>query len=149
MLPPGPLRRRRPRLRAGGDDYLAKPYAFTELLARVEALGRRIRPGTAETVYSVGDLELDRLAHQLGGLYHVPHGLANAIVMPYVLGSFWITNFTQMAIFAIVGLSMLGLPVGHAMIGGSILYLYAAGLDMGTAAEQLLNGMMASQLLRN
>ena len=33
------------------------------------------------------------------------------------------------------------------MIGGSILYLFAAGLDMGTAAEQLLNGMMGSQLL--
>ena len=33
------------------------------------------------------------------------------------------------------------------MIGGSILYLFLAGLDMGTAAEQLLNGMMASQLL--
>ena len=39
-------------LRAGGDDYLAKPYAFTELLARVEALGRRRRPGAADTVYT-------------------------------------------------------------------------------------------------
>ncbi|WP_175478409.1 response regulator transcription factor [Bauldia litoralis] len=50
-------------LRSGGDDYLAKPYAFTELLARVEALARRRRPGEAETVYRVGDLELDRLGH--------------------------------------------------------------------------------------
>ena len=50
-------------LRAGGDDYLAKPYAFTELLARVEALARRKKPGEAETVYRVADLELDRLAH--------------------------------------------------------------------------------------
>ncbi len=50
-------------LRAGGDDYLAKPYAFTELLARIEALARRHRPGDVETVYRVGDLELDRLAH--------------------------------------------------------------------------------------
>jgi two-component system, OmpR family, response regulator len=50
-------------LRAGGDDYLAKPYAFSELLARVEALGRRRKPGAAETVYRVGDLELDRLGH--------------------------------------------------------------------------------------
>lgn len=51
------------------------------------------------------------------------------------------------AIYAIVGLSVLGLPVGHAMIGGSILYLYLAGMDMGTAAEQLLNGMYTSFLL--
>jgi two-component system, OmpR family, response regulator len=52
-------------LRAGGDDYLAKPYAFSELLARVEALGRRRPSGRGEeTHYRVGDLELDRLAHQ-------------------------------------------------------------------------------------
>jgi two-component system OmpR family response regulator len=50
-------------LRAGGDDYLAKPYAFSELLARVEALARRRRPEAAETVFRVGDLELDRLRH--------------------------------------------------------------------------------------
>ena len=47
----------------------------------------------------------------------------------------------------ILALSLLGLPIGHAMIAGSILYLYAAGLDMGTAAEQLLNGMYTSNLL--
>ncbi len=50
-------------LRAGGDDYLTKPFAFSELLARVEALARRARPGNAETVYRVADLELDRLGH--------------------------------------------------------------------------------------
>jgi two-component system OmpR family response regulator len=50
-------------LRAGGDDYLAKPYAFSELLARVEALARRRKPEAADTVYKVGDLELDRLGH--------------------------------------------------------------------------------------
>ena len=50
-------------LRAGGDDYLTKPYAFTELLARIEALGRRRGAVPAQTVYRVGDLELDRLAH--------------------------------------------------------------------------------------
>ena len=50
-------------LRAGGDDYLAKPYAFSELLARVEALARRRKPDAAETVFKVGDLELDRLGH--------------------------------------------------------------------------------------
>jgi two-component system OmpR family response regulator len=50
-------------LRAGGDDYLPKPYAFSELLARVEALARRQKPIAAETTYTVGDLELDRLGH--------------------------------------------------------------------------------------
>lgn len=50
-------------LRAGGDDYLTKPYAFSELLARVEVLHRRISPKEADTVYRVGDLELDRLSH--------------------------------------------------------------------------------------
>ena len=54
-------------LRAGGDDYLAKPYAFSELLARVEALGRRQKPVQAETVYTVADLELDRLSHSAPG----------------------------------------------------------------------------------
>ncbi|MCB1491641.1 MAG: response regulator transcription factor, partial [Rhodobiaceae bacterium] len=49
-------------LRAGGDDYLTKPYAFSELLARVEALARRSAPEEGMTVYKVGDLELDRLA---------------------------------------------------------------------------------------
>src|ERR1700731_2333945 len=53
-------------LRAGGDDYLAKPYAFSELLARVEVLARRNRPGLGEeTVFRVNGLELDRLAHKL------------------------------------------------------------------------------------
>jgi two-component system OmpR family response regulator len=53
-------------LRAGSDDYLVKPYAFSELLARVEALARRrAGPRGAETVYRVGDLELDRLSHNV------------------------------------------------------------------------------------
>jgi two-component system OmpR family response regulator len=52
-------------LRAGGDDYLAKPYAFTECLARVEALARRQNPQNAQLTYQVGDLVLDRLAHRV------------------------------------------------------------------------------------
>ena len=50
-------------LRAGGDDYLTKPFAFVELLARIEALARRPRAGAApETLLRVADLELDLLA---------------------------------------------------------------------------------------
>jgi len=53
-------------LRAGGDDYLSKPYAFSELLARAEALARRRPKGAPEeTVYRVGDLALDRLSHKV------------------------------------------------------------------------------------
>ncbi len=52
-----------------------------------------------------------------------------------------------LALIAIVGLSLAGLPVAYSMIGGSILWLFLSGQDMGTAAEQLLNGMMGSQLL--
>jgi tripartite ATP-independent transporter DctM subunit len=52
-----------------------------------------------------------------------------------------------LALAAIVALSLLGLPVGHAMIAGSVLYLWAKGADMGTAAEQLLNGLYTSYLL--
>jgi two-component system OmpR family response regulator len=52
-------------LRAGGDDYLPKPYSFSELLARVEVLSRRRGKPSEETVYRVGDLELDRLSHSV------------------------------------------------------------------------------------
>ncbi len=53
-------------LRAGGDDYLAKPYAFSELLARAEALARRRSgPRGEDTVYRVGDLQLDRLTREV------------------------------------------------------------------------------------
>ena len=52
-------------LRAGGDDYLTKPYAYTELLARIEALARRPTPEEQVTRYPVGDLPLDRLSHKV------------------------------------------------------------------------------------
>jgi tripartite ATP-independent transporter DctM subunit len=57
------------------------------------------------------------------------------------------TSPFSLALIAIVVLSLIGMPVAYAMIGGSILWLLLSGLDMGTAAEQFLNGMMASQLL--
>jgi two-component system, OmpR family, response regulator len=52
-------------LRAGGDDYLTKPYSLTELIARVEALTRRGPSEGAVTTYTVGDLILDRLSHKV------------------------------------------------------------------------------------
>jgi tripartite ATP-independent transporter DctM subunit len=53
----------------------------------------------------------------------------------------------SISIVAITALALLGLPVGHAMIAGSILYLLLAGLDMGTAAEQILNGMYSNYII--
>ncbi|MGF1562327.1 MAG: winged helix-turn-helix domain-containing protein [Geminicoccaceae bacterium] len=59
----GDVDRRVEGLRAGGDDYLVKPYAFSELLARLEALGRRVSVG-GETITElcVADLKMDLLS---------------------------------------------------------------------------------------
>ncbi|MEM7169750.1 MAG: response regulator transcription factor [Pseudomonadota bacterium] len=52
-------------LKAGGDDYLVKPFAFSELLARIEALLRRRSGPAVDTVLRAGDLEMDLLARQV------------------------------------------------------------------------------------
>ncbi len=52
-------------LDTGADDYLVKPISMTELVARVRAVLRRVRPGLAEDVVIHGDITLDRVAHRV------------------------------------------------------------------------------------
>jgi two-component system OmpR family response regulator len=52
-------------LKSGGDDYLAKPFAFGELLARLDALLRRSQVQPVETRLTVGDLDMDLLTHKV------------------------------------------------------------------------------------
>ena len=61
-------------LNVGGDDYLVKPFAFSELMARVNALARRPHLRDAETILRVGDLEMDLIARKVtrGGGYDRP-----------------------------------------------------------------------------
>src|SRR6202012_5186723 len=49
----------------GPDDSITKPFSMTELLARLRAVMRRIRPGLAEDVVRIGDIEMDRAAHRV------------------------------------------------------------------------------------
>jgi len=52
-------------LRAGGDDYLVKPYAFGELLARLDALTRRLSETPSATFLQLSDLELNLITHKV------------------------------------------------------------------------------------
>lgn len=52
-------------LRSGGDDYLTKPFAFGELLARIDALNRRAQASDTKTSLAVGDLRMDLLSRKV------------------------------------------------------------------------------------
>jgi two-component system OmpR family response regulator len=63
-------------LKAGADDYLVKPFAFAELLARIEAMARRKESSALVTQLKVSDLEMDLLSHK------VTRGGQNIILQP-------------------------------------------------------------------
>lgn len=52
-------------LDTGADDYITKPFSMTELLARVRAVLRRIRPALAEDIVGFGDISIDRTTHRV------------------------------------------------------------------------------------
>ena len=79
-------------LETGGDDYLVKPFAFAELLARVQALIRRSQGTPEATRLTVGDLTLDRLTRRVeraGGASSAP---AARSIFALVSSRFWICS---------------------------------------------------------
>ncbi|UJW77340.1 TRAP transporter large permease [Rhizobium sp. SL42] len=58
-----------------------------------------------------------------------------------------LTSPFSISIFVITGLAFLGLPIGLSMMTGSVLYLFLVGADMGTVAEQFLNGMYSNYVI--
>lgn len=95
-------------LRAGGDDYLTKPFAFSELLARLDALLRRVQQSSAvETTLRIADLELDQLTRTVrrGGntivlqpreyrlLEYLMHSAGRVVTRTMLLEQLWDYHF--------------------------------------------------------
>ena len=87
-------------LKAGGDDYLIKPFAFVELLARIEALMRRHSPMGVKTQLQVGDLELDLLSraatrsgHEFRLLEYLMRHAGQVVTRTMLLENVWEYHF--------------------------------------------------------
>jgi two-component system OmpR family response regulator len=81
-------------LQAGGDDYLTKPFAFSELLARVQALIRRSTQATGEpTRLTVGDLTLDLLTREFSLLEYLMRHAGRTVTKTMILEHVWDYSF--------------------------------------------------------
>ena len=80
-------------LRAGGDDYLVKPFAFSELLARIESLLRRGTAGMATTKLRVADLELDLLPREFQLLEYLMRNAGHVVTRTMLLEHVWDYHF--------------------------------------------------------
>jgi two-component system OmpR family response regulator len=80
-------------LKAGGDDYLTKPFAFAELQARLEAILRRGGAKTVETVLRVADLELDLLSRELRLLEYLMRHAGQVVTRTMLLEAVWDYHF--------------------------------------------------------
>jgi two-component system OmpR family response regulator len=120
---------------AGGDDYLVKPFAVAELLARTEALSRRLKPPTAaETRLSVGDLELDLLTRtalrngqpldlqdrELRILEHLMRNAGRVVTRSMILERIWGFHFEPRTNVVESNISRLRAKIGQSSDDGPI-----------------------------
>ena len=80
-------------LRAGGDDYLVKPYAFSELLARLQALVRRASPAQELTLLRVHDLQMDLIKHSVTRAGQVMRHADEVVTRTMLLENVWDYHF--------------------------------------------------------
>ena len=80
-------------LEAGGDDYLVKPFAFAELLARVNALARRPPPRDIQTALRVADLEIDLQPREYQLLEYLMRHAGRVVTRTMMLESVWDFHF--------------------------------------------------------
>jgi two-component system OmpR family response regulator len=114
-------------LRAGGNDYLVKPFAISELIARIEALTRHRRAAPLETQLKVGDLELDLLSRvvrregrvvvlqprELKLLEYLMRNAGQVLTRPMLLEAIWAYHFDPQTNLIEVHISRLRQKLDH------------------------------------
>ena len=103
-------------LRAGGDDYLVKPFASREMLARVDALARRSTAVVKETMLRIGDLEIDLMPREFQLLEYLARNVDQVVSRAMLLQHVWDLHFDPMTnvIDVYVGRIRRKIDSGHA-----------------------------------